>query len=147
MEPSNKWHMNFLGIAKEVSKWSRDPSTQIGAVAVRDKVILSTGYNGFPRGIDDSLERYIDRPTKYKYMVHGEMNCIYNAAHIGAKLNEADMYVYGLPTCSECAKGIIQIGIKRVFACYPESITDKWKDSESISLDLYKEAGVEYNRL
>ena len=133
-----------MNIAKEVSSWSKDPSTKIGAVAVKNRVILSTGYNGFPKGIDDINERYNDRPTKYKYMVHGEMNCIYNAAYIGAKLNEADIYVYGLPTCSECAKGVIQIGIKRVFACYPENISDKWKQSEIESVEMFKESNIDY---
>ena len=143
----DKWHLRFLAIAKEVSTWSKDPSTQIGAVAVKDKVILSTGYNGFPRGIEDSTDRYKNRQEKYTYIVHGEMNCIYNAAHIGAKLDGSDMYVYGLPTCSECAKGIIQIGVKRVFVCYPENIKEKWSESEKLSSGMYKQAGVDYYRL
>lgn len=143
----DKWHLRFLSIAKEVSTWSKDPSTQVGAVAVKDKVILSTGYNGFPRGIEDTMDRYENRQEKYRYIVHGEMNCIYNAAHIGSKLDGSDMYVYGLPTCSECAKGIIQIGVKRIFACYPESINERWSESEKLSSDMYKQAGVDYYRL
>jgi dCMP deaminase len=142
----DKWHLRFLSIAKEVATWSKDPSTQVGAVAVKDKVILSTGYNGFPRGFEDD-DRYNDRPTKYALTVHGEMNCIYNAAFTGSKLDNADMYVHGLPTCSECAKGIIQIGIKRVFACYPEKISETWKESEQKSIDMYNEVGIEYYRL
>jgi dCMP deaminase len=143
----NKWHLRFLSIAKEVSTWSKDPSTQIGAVAVKDKVILSTGYNGFPRSIEDSESRYNNRQEKYRYIVHGEMNCIYNATHIGAKLDGSDLYVYGLPTCSECAKGIIQVGVKKVFVCYPENIKEKWSESEKLSSDMYKQAGVDYYRL
>jgi len=142
----DKWDTRFLNIAKEVATWSKDPSSKIGAIAVKDRVILSTGYNGFPRGIDDSEDRYQDKEQKYKYVVHGEMNCIYNAAHIGINLNNSDMYVYGLPTCSECAKGIIQIGVKRVFSCYPETIGEKWKVSEIATKEMFDEAGVEYFR-
>jgi len=142
----DKWDTRFLNIAKEVATWSKDPSSKIGAIAVKDRVILSTGYNGFPRGIDDSEDRYQDKEQKYKYVVHGEMNCIYNAAHIGTNLNNSDMYVYGLPTCSECAKGIIQIGVKRVFSCYPETIGEKWKVSEIATKEMFDEAGVEYFR-
>lgn len=142
----SKWDFRFMRIAKEVSTWSRDPSTKIGAVAVKDKVILSTGYNGFPRGINDD-ERYLNRDIKYNLVVHAEMNCIYNAALIGAKLNEADIYVYGLPTCIECAKGIAQIGIKKVFVCYPEKIGNKWIESEQKSIDLYNECGIKYIKM
>ena len=76
----NKWTRRYLDIAKEVATWSKDPSRQIGAIAVGDKgQILSQGYNGFPRGVKDTDNRYNNREEKYKYVVHGEMNCIYNA--------------------------------------------------------------------
>ena len=123
----NKWTRRYLDIAKEVGTWSKDPSKQIGAVAVGDKgQILSQGYNGFPRGVKDTDDRYNVREEKYKYVVHGEMNCIYNACNSGVSLNGATLYVTGLPVCSECAKGIIQVGIKKVVMEYPKDIPLVW---------------------
>ena len=77
---SSKWDHRYLEVARVVGTWSKDPSTQIGAVAVGLKgQILAQGYNGFARGIDDLQDRNDDRPTKYKYIVHAEQNLIYNA--------------------------------------------------------------------
>ena len=71
-----KWDMRYMALAKEVSTWSKDPSTQVGTVAVGSKgQVLSQGYNGFPRGVDDDISRLEIRETKYKYVVHAEMNC------------------------------------------------------------------------
>ena len=124
----NKWTRRYLDIAKEVGTWSKDPSKQIGAVAVGDKgQILSQGYNGFPRGVKYTDDRYNVREEKYKYVVHGEMNCIYNACNSGVSLNGATLYVTGLPVCSECAKGIIQVGIKKVVMEYPKDIPLVWE--------------------
>jgi len=146
---SDKWNKRFIDLAKEIGNWSKDPSTQVGAVAVdpKRKKILATGYNGFPRGIIDSEERLNTRELKYRYTVHGEMNCIYNAALNGTSLDGSDMYVYGLPVCSECAKGIIQIGVKRVFACYPETVSQKWAESGALTSEMFNETGVEYYQL
>jgi len=141
MKPYN---MRYIDIAKAISQWSKDPSSKIGAVAVGEKgQILAQGYNGFPRGIADTPERYNDRETKYKFVVHAEMNVIYNASYNGVSLDGADLYIYGLPTCSECAKGIVQVGIKRVIMPnmrYPEFWMKNWEESKKI----YDEAGVEY---
>lgn len=139
----NKWTRRYLDIANEVSKWSKDPSVKVGAVAVGVKgQILSQGYNGFPRGVKDTDGRYEDREEKYKYVVHGEMNAIYNACHSGASLDGATLYVTGLPVCSECAKGIIQVGIKRVIMEYPKDIPDRWRNSMKTTEQMFKESGV-----
>jgi dCMP deaminase len=139
----NKWARRYLDIAKSVATWSKDPSTQIGAVAVGDKgQILSQGYNGFPRGVKDTDNRYNIREEKYKYVVHGEMNCIYNACNSGVSLNGATLYVTGLPVCSECAKGIIQVGIKKVVMEYPKNIPDNWRKSLEFTEQMFSEAGV-----
>ena len=77
----DKWDRQYMDLAKCIAKWSKDPSTKIGAVAIGDKgQVLSQGYNGFPRGIEDSPERLHIREEKYKYIVHAEMNCIFNAS-------------------------------------------------------------------
>ena len=112
---SSKWDIRYLQLAENIASWSKDPSTQIGAIAVGTKgQVLAQGYNGFPRGVEDRVEYYEDRETKYKYVVHAEMNVIYNATYNGVSLDGATLYVTGLPVCSDCAKGVIQVGIKRV---------------------------------
>ena len=141
----NKWTRRYLDMAKEVATWSKDPSTKVGAVAVGSKgQILSQGYNGFPRGVKDHQERYDVREEKYKYVVHGEMNAIYNACHTGASLDGATLYVTGLPVCSECAKGIIQVGITKVIMEYPKDIPDSWRESMKTTSSMFLEAGVTF---
>ena len=139
------WWPRYLSIAKQVSTWSKDPSTQVGAVAVGDKgQVLSQGYNGFPRGVKDD-DRYNDKDVKYRYVVHAEMNCIYNATFHGVSLNGATLYVYGLPMCNECAKAIVQVGITRVVSPYNGAATpEKWKVSCAHTQNLLKEVGIPY---
>ena len=110
------WDEYFMGVALLASQRSKDPSTQVGACIIdADKRILSTGYNGFPQGCsDDEFPWNRDEAlgdTKYQYVVHAELNAILNAS--GKKLAGSTLYV-GLFPCNECAKAIIQSGIKRV---------------------------------
>ncbi len=139
-----KWKVRYLRLAREISTWSKDPSSQIGAVAIgQNGRVLSMGYNGFPRDIKDSLERLEDRPTKYKYVVHAEMNVIYNASLNGISLDDSHLFVWGLPVCGECAKGMIQAGIVHIVMA-EQDIPEKWKESWMFSKSLFDEAGVTY---
>lgn len=141
----NKWDHRFLAMAKEIASWSKDPSKKIGAVAVSDKgQVLSQGYNGFPRGINDTDRRLHTRAEKYKYVVHAEMNVIYNATYTGVSLDGATLYVVGLPVCSECAKGIIQTGVKRIVMADVEGGMDRWKESWELSKMMFDEVGIQY---
>ena len=142
-----KWDMRYMALAKEVSTWSKDPSTQVGTVAVGSKgQVLSQGYNGFPRGVDDDMSRLETREIKYKYIVHAEMNCIFNATYNGVSLDGSTLYVYGLPMCSECAKGIIQVGIKNVIM--PKmKIPKKWSQSFELTKSMFWEADVEWKMI
>jgi dCMP deaminase len=134
-----------MDIAKRIAAWSKDPSRKIGAVAVGSKgQILSQGYNGFPRGILDSSERYNNRERKYQLVVHAEMNVIFNATFNGVSLDGASLYVYGLPVCSECAKGIIQVGVKRIVILTDDIVPDIWTNSFKITSEMLSEAGVEW---
>ena len=142
-----KWHNRFIALAQEFSSWSKDPSTQVGAVAIdpKTKRILSSGYNGFPRGIQDTPERLNDRGIKLSLVVHAETNMIYNATRSGISLEGSHLYVWGLPVCSECAKAVIQVGIDTVFV--PQSCIEKsefWKDSWEKTKAMFNEAGVKY---
>ena len=142
---STVWNDRYAQLAKHIASWSKDPSRKIGAVAVGSKgQILAQGYNGFPRGIADTEERLNNREEKYKYVVHAEMNVIYNASHSGISLDGADLYVYGLPVCSECAKGILQVGIRRVFILVDEKIPQIWVDSWNRTRAMLEEANIEY---
>ena len=139
---SEKWINRYFELAREVSSWSKDPSTKIGATIIGAQgQVISNGYNGFPRGINDSPERYNDRPLKYKYVVHAENNAIFNAIHNGASTVGASIFVVGIPVCHECAKAIIQCGITHV---YVEAISnDRWTESTDLALSMFKEAGIE----
>jgi len=142
-----KWDKRYLALAEHISTWSKDPSKKIGAVAVGEKgQVLAQGYNGFPRGIDDQESMYENKVIKYQHVVHAEMNCIYNATYNGTSLDGATMYIHGLPVCSECAKGIIQVGIKRVVT--EEILTstpERWVESTQLTKKMFDEAGVIYD--
>jgi dCMP deaminase len=143
----SKWDKRFMRVAQEISCWSKDPSKQIGAVAVNsDRRILATGYNGFPKGIEDIPARYEDRTIKYDLVVHAEMNCIYNATFSGISLKDSTMYVWGLPVCHDCAKGIIQVGINRIVIGMMDS-PQKWLDSFEKSRRMFDESGVDIDFL
>ena len=139
----NKWDKRFLDIAQSVSTWSKDPSRKIGAIAVRNRKILSTGYNGFPKGIEDTEERYNNRELKYQYVVHAEMNCIYNAAENGISLRDSTLYIYGLPVCGDCALGIIQAGVSGVVAL-SEGTPERWIEAIGKTNEVFLEAGIDY---
>lgn len=139
------WDVRFLGLAKLVSTWSKDPSTQCGAVIVRpDKTIASVGFNGFPKGCSDSDELYADRNLKYQRVVHAEVNA---CLHTRESLEGYTIYTYPAcwgPSCANCSAVIIQSGIKRVVHYRDTSeFMDRWKDSCEIGLEMYREAGIE----
>ena len=136
------WHRRYLKLADGVATWSKDPSSKIGAIAVGEKgQVLSQGFNGFPRGIADTSERLKNRELKYKLIVHAEMNCIYNATFNGVSLDNATLYVSGLPVCSDCAKGVIQVGITNV-VMWDRDYPKKWMESFYNTKELFDEAGI-----
>lgn len=140
----SKWDSRYLQLAEQVAQWSKDPSRKIGAIAIGSKgQVLAQGYNGFPRGLNDNESRLNHRPTKYKYMVHAEMNVIYNAGFNGVSLDGSRLYVTGLPVCSDCAKGVIQVGIKEVIMPQ-QSIPDHWTESWALSMSMLEEANVKW---
>jgi len=134
--------LKFVEIAKSVSHLSKDPSTKVGAVVLDDHgTILSVGYNGFPRGVVDSPERYENRELKYKLIAHAEANAIAQAARVGATLYGSTLLLTALYPCSNCAKLIIQAGIKRVIA--PKlSANTRWDEEANFASLLLTEAGV-----
>ena len=140
----NKWYKRYMDLAEQVSTWSKDPNTKVGAVIVGSKgQILTQGYNGFPRGIRDTEKRLEDREKKLSLVVHAEMNAIFNATYNGVSLDGSTLFVYGLPVCSECAKGIIQVGISKVVIVRDKiSIRPHWEESWKMTKEMFREAGV-----
>jgi len=134
-----KWDQRFLQMATLVASWSKDPSTQVGAVIVRpNKTIVSVGYNGFPRSVRDDGELYRDRPTKLLRTVHAEVNAILTA---NQPVKGCTLYVSPLHPCANCTGIIIQAGIARVVAQMP-STPDAWQDSFRAAQQMFDEARV-----
>lgn len=138
------WDKFYLHLADEVSYKSKDKSAKIGAVLVKNGSIISTGYNGFPRGVNDNVESRHERPAKYSYTEHGERNSIYNAARNGTATLGATMYTQGVP-CADCARACIQAGITKVVTYWlaSDTIFPGWKDSCAKGFEMLQEAGVE----
>ena len=141
------WDEYFMGIAMLAAKRSKDPNTQVGACIVsEDNIIISTGYNGMPKGCSDD-EFPWDRKgeneaaTKYPYVVHAELNAILNAN--GRDLRGSRIYVALFP-CNECAKAIIQSGIKEVMY-----LSDKYNDTmlNLVSKKMLQAAGVKFTQM
>ncbi len=111
---SDWWDCWFLGLARYHASASKDPSTRVGAVIVRpDRIVVASGFNGFPRGIADTDARLADRPTKYQLVVHAEMNALLQA---GWQAAGCTLYSWPLAPCERCAAHIAQAGIVRVVA-------------------------------
>lgn len=120
---------------------STDPSTQNGAIVVRESCILAYGANHFPRDVKESKARWA-RPLKYSFVEHAERNAIFYAARNGIKLDGATMYVPWF-SCADCARAIIQSGISEVVG-HDSQIHKTWNDSIEIALQMFDEAGVKY---
>lgn len=139
------WNEYFRAIAHTVKLKSKDINTQIGAViATADHSIVSTGYNSFPRGINDEIPERQERPEKYYWMEHAERNAAFNAARIGATTDGCTMYLSCGTPCADCARAIINIGIARIVLERELGVKgEQWVEHEKRSLQMFKEAGVE----
>lgn len=133
------WDERFLDLALHVAQWSKDPSTKVGAVIVRpDKRIVSLGYNGFPRGVCDHEERYAERAVKYKFVSHAERNALDN---VSEDVTGCTLYST-LQPCPECAKSIIQKGIKRVVTNMDMTRKEMLDEFYDYSYVMFKEANT-----
>lgn len=143
MYPS--YDVRYMRLAKEIASWSKDPSTRIGSVAIskNNNIVLSQGYNGFPRGIKDDWRLYI-RELKYRYVVHAELNMIYNAAVNGVSLKDSTVYIYGLPCCHNCGIALVQSGVSRVVMCSTKNDLN-WDKSFETTKGIFAEAGIMYD--
>lgn len=142
----NKWDKRFLKLAQHISFWSLDKSTRVGSVIVdEDKRIVSVGYNGFPKNVEDSEERLDNRELKYQLVVHAEINSILFA---NRPLKDCVIYTWPMQPCACCSGAIIQSGIKKCVSVVNHN--ERWQESFKLSRQILKEAEVElvlYERL
>ena len=136
-----KWDKRFLNLAEFIARqWSKDPSTQTGAVIVRGKRVVSLGFNGFPEKIKDCPIRLHDRPTKYALTIHCEINAILLA---GQPVTGCTLYTWPFMSCTRCAVQVIQSGITRVVApSIPPHLVERWGEDLKTARLLFEEAGV-----
>lgn len=146
LDKTNMWDKRFLELTRHIAGWSKDPSTKCGAVIVgTNQQVLSTGYNGLPRGLEYS-EKSFERPYKYYIFEHAERNAIYCASRHGVPLEGSTMYVTG-PPCADCARAIVQVGIKIIV--YPEKHnflkrmkSKEWAESIRASREILRAGNV-----
>lgn len=136
-----KWQARFLALTKEIASWSKDSGTKVGSVIVRpDRTICSVGFNGFPRGIEDSPSAIANRDTKLLRTIHAELNAILSAKEA---LNGYSIFVWPFQPCSQCAAAIIQSGIKDVYCPFTDHLSnDRWSESFKNALQMLDEANV-----
>lgn len=131
-----------MDVARLVAAWSKDPSTKCGAVIANpDRTIVSTGFNGLPRGVEDREEILNDRELKYQCTIHAEENAILNAVTKDV-LRGCSIYVHPIPPCSNCAARIIQAGITRV-VFHAGDIPDHWKKNMKLAEEMMNDAGLD----
>ena len=140
------WDEYYIKMAEFVSRKSKDRSTKVGAVIVGlDNEVRSTGYNNFPRYVNDDVEERHQRPLKYEWTEHAERNAIYNAARHGASLRDCIIYLnWGSHPCADCARAIIQAGIIEVvmpFIPFGGASKD-WEQKCGVGGEMLVEAGI-----
>jgi dCMP deaminase len=137
------WDAKFLKLAMHIASWSKDQSSKVGAVIVGpDNEIRATGYNGFPRGACDTIASRNSRPDKYLWTEHAERNAIYNAARVGIALDGCSMYLPWFP-CVDCARAIVQTGIKILVAAIPDWNHQQWGLHFKVAKELFDEVDIE----
>lgn len=136
----DKWDLRFLGMADYVSSFSKDPSTKVGSILVRDNIVLGMGFNGFPRGMEDKPEYYENREEKYSRIVHGEINALIFS---NEKPLFSTLYNWPFLPCDRCAIQLIQAGVTKFVA--PEPTADqasRWESMFVKTRQYAKECGV-----
>ena len=143
-ERKDKWNLRFMRIADlEVAQWSKDRSSKVGALIVKDREIVTSGFNGIPRGCDDDFDERHERPEKYNWFIHAEPNAIINAARQGKSTLGCSMYLNWYP-CDQCSGFIVQAGIKKLYADKePEWEHPKWGEKFKRARTILKEGGIE----
>ncbi len=139
----DKWDRRFLELADQIARWSKDPNRGVGAVIVSGaKQIVATGFNGLPRGVLDLPER-LERPAKYDYVCHAELNAIIQCARNGVSPVGCTIYTSFSP-CVQCTLAIVQSGVARVVTYQTGDGDAHWLESFEKARAIMREAGVAY---
>lgn len=147
------WDELFMRHAYLIATKSKDPHSKIGAVIVKNNIILSEGYNGIPRNVNDSISDRNERPEKYYWYEHAERNAIFNCAKEGIRVDGAILYCFATP-CSDCARAIIQSGIIEVVIHEEWDLnigfnknSSKWSESVKRTNDMFIESGLKFRKI
>ena len=128
----------------QANLFSKDASTKVGSIllAPTSLQILSCGYNGFPRGVDETKQDRWERPTKYLYTEHAERNAVYNACRQGTPLEKSIAVVTMFP-CHDCARALIQVGVSTLVTRKPDFNNARWGESFKTSMEMFQEVGMQ----
>jgi len=138
---SYNWDKYFIDMARFIATKSKDPKTKVGCVIVGpDHEIRTTGYNGMPRGLNDALPERSINPEKRRWYEHSERNAIYNSARHGTALKGCTVYITA-PPCSDCVRGLIQVGIVEIVAAKDHS-WKTWEEHMERATKMMDEAGI-----
>lgn len=136
-----KYHRLACSLAQEFSK---DPSTKVGSflIAPDSLQVLSLGYNGMPRGVSEEVQTRWERPAKYQYVEHAERNALYNACRHGTPIEGAICVVTMFP-CTDCARALIQSGVRTLVAPRPDTQHPRWGSQFQVALEMFEEVGMQ----
>jgi len=143
----DNWDEFFMRHVYLVGSKSKDKSTQIGAILVRDGTIISEGYNGICRKVNDTIKERNERPEKYHWYEHGERNAVYNCARNGISTSGAIMFT-NYPPCTDCARAVVQSNVKEIVFhkqwadLFDKNKGDKWKGHDNRTMTMFIESGV-----
>jgi len=143
MTSADKWHHRFLAVAKEISTWSKDPSTKVGALLVSpNRRVLIPGYNGFPASVPDRQEYLSSREIKLPLTIHAELNAILTAAR---DLTGYTCYTYPVPPCPQCLATLVQSKVSKVVTLKPtKEFSDRWNLYSAAYIELLTHISIHY---
>ena len=135
------WDRKLMQLAFTIGRWSKDPTPVGCVIAGPANEIRSTGYNGLPRGVNDSVAQRLERPAKYLWIEHAERNAIYNAARACIPIQGCRIFVPWYP-CVDCARAILQCGLIELIAIEPDWQDKRWGEHFQIAQEMFKECGL-----
>jgi len=137
--------IKYMRLARyQACLFSKDPSTKVAAILIEPNsgMVVSTGFNGMPRNINEKKPERWERPLKYRYVAHAEVNAICNAARHGISV-EGSIAVVTFHPCVECCKALIQCGVKGIVTETPNMQDERWGEDFELSKAMFREAGIE----
>jgi dCMP deaminase len=138
----NKWDLRFMKLAIEAASWSKDLRTKVGSAIVRNKSVISIGFNGLPVNCNDEIKERFEPPQKYMWTIHSEANSLIQAAKLGQKTEGCVMYITLFP-CANCAGLIVNAGIIKIICENKPNFNDeRWGENWKIAETILNEGGV-----